>query len=67
MEHGRPMQGHYVEALVEMSRDIQRRVPRQECYADGLASVTWRLTTYGLMVELCTLVQQNYALGWTCE
>ena len=43
MEHGRPMQGHCVEALVEMSRDIQRGVLGQECYAGGLASVTWRL------------------------
>ena len=43
MEHGRPMQGHCVEALVEMSRDIQRGVLGQECYAGGLASVTWGL------------------------
>ena len=51
-----------MEALVEMSKNIQEGVPRQECYADGLASVTWRLTTYG---RLCTLVQQSYELGWT--
>jgi len=43
MKHGRPMQGHCVEALVEMSRDIQRGVLRQECYAGRLASVTWEL------------------------
>jgi len=26
-----------------------------------------KATTYGLMVELCTLVQQSHELGWTCE
>jgi len=54
MRHGRSMQGHYVGALVEVSRDIQKGVPRQECYADGLANVAYYLWTDGGVVHLGT-------------